>query len=34
MPKIIKDIEEKISSASIRLFGEYGYEAVSLKNLE
>ncbi|APH14545.1 bacterial regulatory s, tetR family protein [Clostridium sporogenes] len=31
MPKIIKDIEEKISSASIRLFGEYGYEAVDMK---
>ncbi|NFQ68849.1 TetR/AcrR family transcriptional regulator [Clostridium sporogenes] len=31
MPKIIKDIEEKISNASIRLFGEYGYEAVDMK---
>nr|WP_278001320.1 TetR/AcrR family transcriptional regulator [Clostridium botulinum] len=31
MPKIIRDIEEKISSASIRLFGEYGYEAVDMK---
>ena len=31
MPKIIKDIEENIFNASIKLFGEYGYKQVDMK---
>lgn len=33
MPKIINDIEEKISNVAIELFGEYGYESVEMKHI-
>ncbi|QZY54886.1 TetR/AcrR family transcriptional regulator [Crassaminicella profunda] len=31
MPKIIKDIEEKIFNGAFELFGEYGYKKVDMK---
>ncbi|WP_050607810.1 TetR/AcrR family transcriptional regulator [Clostridium niameyense] len=33
MPKIIKNIEEKISNAAMELFGEYGYESIDMRHI-
>lgn len=33
MPKIIKDLEDKILYSALELFGEYGYEKVNMKEI-